>query len=185
MSLYRASRYAKGRLITTLWRLRGVSIQDRVAVLGRAPKIAGAGHIILGSRVSFRGFGARSWFHVHEGATIAIGARSFINSGVMIDAASGVTIGERCLIGDAVVIQDSNYHEIDEGAGVKTAPVTIGDNVWIARGAIILPGVSIGDHSVIGAGSVVTKSVPARVVAAGNPARVLREITASDGFSRF
>jgi acetyltransferase-like isoleucine patch superfamily enzyme len=185
MSVYRARRFLKGRLITSLWRLRGVSIEDRVAVLGRAPKIAGAGRITLGSRVSFRGFGARSWFHVHEGATIAIGARSFINSGVMIDAASSVMIGERCLIGDAVVIQDSNYHEIDEGAGVKVAPVSIGDNVWIARGAIILPGVAIGDHSVIGAGSVVTRNVPARVVAAGNPARVLRDIAASDRFSRF
>jgi len=56
------------------------------------------------------------------------------------------------------------------------APITIGDNVWIGRAAIVLPGVTIGDHSVVAAGSVVTKSVPANAIVAGNPARVLRYI---------
>ncbi|MEG2632990.1 MAG: DapH/DapD/GlmU-related protein, partial [Oscillospiraceae bacterium] len=57
----------------------------------------------------------------------------------------------------------------------KTAPVHIGNNVWIGGGAIILPGVTIGDNAVIGAGSVVTKDIPSNTVAVGNPCRVLRQ----------
>ena len=56
------------------------------------------------------------------------------------------------------------------------APITIGDNVWIGGGAIVLAGVSIGDNSIVGAGAVVTRDVPANVVAVGNPARVVREV---------
>ena len=58
--------------------------------------------------------------------------------------------------------------------------VTIGDNVWLGGNAVILPGVTIGDNVVIGAGSVVTKDIPANVIAAGNPCRVIREITEDD-----
>jgi maltose O-acetyltransferase len=61
-----------------------------------------------------------------------------------------------------------------------TKPIIIGDNVWIGGGVTVLPGVSIGKNSVIGAGSVVTKDVPDNVVAAGNPCRIIREITAND-----
>jgi acetyltransferase-like isoleucine patch superfamily enzyme len=61
----------------------------------------------------------------------------------------------------------------------------LGDNVWIGRAAIVLPGVTIGDHSMVAAGSVVTKDVPPRVVVAGNPAKVVREITASDEWRRY
>ena len=164
--------------------MRGIKIADRVSVLGKPPHIAGKGQLEFGSLVSFRGFGSRSWFHVSGKAKLSIGSRSFINSGVMIDAAHCVSIGKNCLIGDCVVIQDSNYHEIDEGAGVKTKAVIIGDNVWIGRNSIILPGVEIGDHSVVGAGSIVTNSVPPRSLVAGNPARVLREIVASQDYVR-
>ena len=59
-------------------------------------------------------------------------------------------------------------------------PITVGDNVWIGANVSVLPGVSIGDNSVIGAGSVVTRSIPANVLAAGNPCRVIREITEED-----
>ncbi|QKD13837.1 acyltransferase [Mesorhizobium sp. NZP2077] len=184
MNVYRIRRYLKGSIFTLVWRVRGIKIADRVSVLGMPPHIAGKGGIEIGSRVSFRGFGSRSWFHVSGKGKLAIGSRSFINSGVMIDAALRVSIGKNCLIGDCVVIQDSNYHEIDEGSGVKTKAVLIGDNVWIGRNSIILPGVELGDHSVIGAGSVVTKSVPARSLVAGNPARILREVVASPDYIR-
>ncbi|WP_140764802.1 acyltransferase [Mesorhizobium sp. B4-1-4] len=185
MNIYRVRRFIKGRIFTFLWRTKGIKIADRVSVLGVSPHIAGKGAIELGSLVSFRGFGSRSWFHVLGNARLSIGSRSFINSGVMIDVSTAVSIGKNCLVGDCVVIQDSNYHEIDEGAGVKTKAVVIGDNVWIGRNSIILPGVEIGDHSVIGAGSVVTKSVPPHSLVAGNPARIIREIAASPGYVRF
>jgi acetyltransferase-like isoleucine patch superfamily enzyme len=184
VNIYRVRRYIKGTIITFIWRMRGIEILDRVSVLGVSPHIAGKGNLNFGSLVSFRGFGARSWFHVHRNANFSIGSRSFINSGVMIDVSVAVSIGKRCLIGDSVVIQDSNYHEIEEGAGVKAKPVLIGNNVWIGRNSIILPGVEIGDHSVVGAGSVVTKSVPPRSVVAGNPARIIREIAASQDYIR-
>jgi acetyltransferase-like isoleucine patch superfamily enzyme len=184
MNVHRIRRFIKGRIYTFLWRARGIEIPDRVSVLGVPPHIAGKGVVELGSLVSFRGFGSRSWFHVLRNARLSIGARSFINSGVMIDVSTAVSIGKNCLVGDCVVIQDSNYHEIDEGSGVKTKAVLIGDNVWIGRNSIILPGVELGDHSVIGAGSVVTKSVPPRSLAAGNPARILREVAASPDYIR-
>lgn len=184
MNVYRIKRYVKGTIFTLIWKARGIKIADRVSVLGTPPHIAGKGDIEFGSLVSFRGFGARSWFHVLGKGKLSIGSRSFINSGVMIDASLHVSIGKNCLIGDCVIIQDSNYHEIDEGSGVKTKAITIGDNVWISRNSIILPGVEIGDHSVVGAGSVVTKSVPARTLVAGNPARVIREIEASADYIR-
>jgi acetyltransferase-like isoleucine patch superfamily enzyme len=184
MNIYRVRRYIKGKIIAFAWKTRGVEIQDRISVLGVSPHIAGKGTIKLGSLVSFRGFGSRSWFHVGANATFSIGSKSFINSGVMVDACSAVSIGKNCLIGDCVVIQDSNYHEIDEGSGVKTKPVSIGNNVWIGRNSIILPGVEIGDHSVIGAGSVVTRSVPPRSLAAGNPARIIREVAAAEDYIR-
>lgn len=184
MNVHRIRRFIKGRIYTFLWRARGIEIPDRVSVLGVPPHIAGKGVVELGSLVSFRGFGSRSWFHVLRNARLSIGARSFINSGVMIDVSTAVSIGKNCLVGDCVVIQDSNYHEIDEGSGVKTRAVVIGDNVWIGRNSIILPGVEIGDHSVVGAGSVVTRSVPPRSLVAGNPARIIREITASPEYVR-
>jgi acetyltransferase-like isoleucine patch superfamily enzyme len=89
-------------------------------------------------------------------------------------------IGDRCLIGDSVIIYDSDFHnlqpEIRRDARTSCAPVTIGDNVWIGSRAMILKGVTIGDDSVIGAMSLVNSSIPARCVAAGNPARVIREL---------
>jgi len=184
MNIYRVRRYIKGKFITLVWTMRGVEISDRVSILGTSPHISGKGKISFGSLVSFRGFGSRSWFHVLSSGKLSIGSKSFINSGVMIDASVSVSIGRNCLIGDCVVIQDSNYHEIEQGAGVKSKPVLIGDNVWIGRNSIILPGIEIGDHSVIGAGSVVTKNIPPRSLAAGNPARIIREIVASQDYIR-
>jgi acetyltransferase-like isoleucine patch superfamily enzyme len=67
---------------------------------------------------------------------------------------------------------------------VGVAPIRIGNNVWIGRNALIFPGVDIGDHSVIGAGSIVTRSIPDRSVAVGNPARPIKRLSASDGFVR-
>ncbi|RWB30891.1 acyltransferase [Mesorhizobium sp.] len=185
VNIYRARRYIKGAIITFIWAVRGIEIRDRVSVLGVSPHIAGKGNFRFGSRVSFRGLGSRSWFHARRNASLSIGSRSFINSGVTIDASVAVSIGKGCLIGDSVVIQDSNYHEVEEGAGVKAKAVLIGDNVWIGRNSIILPGVEIGDHSVIGAGSVVTKSAPPRSLVAGNPARIIREIVAPQDYIRF
>jgi len=88
------------------------------------------------------------------------------------------------MVSDLVAIHDTLFHAVDEGASPRVAPVVIEDNVWIGRGAIVLPGVVIGSHSVVGAGAVVTRNIPERTVVAGNPARVVRTLSASDGFRR-
>ena len=111
---------------------------------------------------------------------ITLGCNSVINNNTSIVANSRITIGSRCLIGDGVVIFDSDFHHIDpilrnEGNG-EVSPVTIGDNVWIGSRAMILKGVEIGENSVIGAMSVVSKSVPPNTVAAGVPCRALRRV---------
>lgn len=118
-------------------------------------------------------------FFCDYGAHIALGANVFINFNcVLLDCAT-ITIGSLTQLGPAVQLYTAS-HPIDAAArtaGPELAhPITIGRRVWIGGGTIVLPGISIGDDAVIGAGSVVTRSVPPSVVAAGNPCRVLRPI---------
>jgi maltose O-acetyltransferase len=100
----------------------------------------------------------------------------------MLDGAP-ITIGDDVLLGPKVGLYTSN-HALDPRERAQGAcwaePITIGNSVWIAGGVTVLPGVTIGDGAVVGGGSVVTKDVPAGVLAVGNPARVLREITEDD-----
>ncbi|WNZ27676.1 acyltransferase [Leptolyngbya sp. NK1-12] len=107
------------------------------------------------------------------GAHLEIGDYSFINEGVRIWASTQVVIGSYAKIGDRVTIYDTDLHEITPNEW-RYASVHIGSNVWIGTGAVILPGVKIGNHSVVGAGSIVTKEIPERCIAAGVPARIIR-----------
>jgi len=112
-----------------------------------------------------------------KGSNISIGDHTFINYGTSITAYQQVRIGRHCLLGHHVRILDKNEHGIKErNVAPPAAPIVIEDNVWIGSHTIILPGVSIGSNSAIGAGSVVTRDVPANCLAVGNPARVLRRI---------
>ncbi len=113
-------------------------------------------------------------------ARILIGAGTHFSNNVQVIAASSVTIGKMCLIGDGTLIFDSDFHNMSiEGrhhqAGA-TEPVVLEDNVFIGSRVVILKGVTIGKDSVIGAGSVVVSSIPSGVVAAGNPAKVIRPL---------
>lgn len=116
-------------------------------------------------------------------AEISIGRESGL-SGTTICSSTAVRIGERCLIGADVMICDTDFHPLrPEGRRYRneqeslSAPVEIGNDVFIGARAVILKGVSIGQGSVVGAGSVVTKNIPEGVICAGNPARVLRALT--------
>lgn len=111
------------------------------------------------------------------GKNIHLGRRVFINAGCRFQDQGGITIGDDCLIGHNAVIA-TLQHDIapSRRADLVPSPVVIGRNVWLGANVTVLPGVTIGDDAVIGAGSVVTKDVPARTVAVGSPARVVRTI---------
>lgn len=116
---------------------------------------------------------------VDYGENITIGPRTFVNYHLTALDVAAITIGADCQIGPNVQLLTPT-HPVEPGprrAKLEAArPITIGDNVWLGGGVIVCPGVSIGDDSVIGAGAVVTRDIPAGVVALGNPARVVRSI---------
>ncbi len=111
------------------------------------------------------------------GKNITIGKNVFINSGCHFQDQGGITIGDGSLIGHNVVLATIN-HDLAPRNNHKNhyAPITIGNHVWIGSNATILSGVTIGDWSVVAAGAVVTKDVPAYTVVGGTPAKVLRTI---------
>jgi acetyltransferase-like isoleucine patch superfamily enzyme len=129
-----------------------------------------------------------------ENAKISIGRRSFVNGSII--AAGYVEIGDDVMISWGVTISDHNSHALafsqrsqdvtdwrigkKDWHNVKISPVKICDKAWIGFNSIILKGVTIGEGSIIGAGSVVTKNVPPWTIVAGNPARVIREISEKD-----
>jgi acetyltransferase-like isoleucine patch superfamily enzyme len=108
----------------------------------------------------------------------------FLNQGVVIAAKESIEIGDDSLIGDFSAIYDSNYHQLDPSHPDKPRPVTIGKNVWLGNGVLVLPGSQIGDHTVVAARSVVKGTLPPRVLAAGNPAVVVRQLEIPDGWRR-
>jgi len=122
-------------------------------------------------------FGLFPPFTTDCGKNINLGKGVFINAGCRFQDQGGITIGDGALIGHNVVIATLNHAFEPENRGdMIPAPVVIGKKVWISSNSTILPGITIGDNAIIGAGSVVTKDVPANMIAAGNPARVIKLI---------
>lgn len=122
-------------------------------------------------------------FHCDYGYNIEVGDNFFANYNLIILDVGKVRIGKNAQIAPNVAIYTAGHpiHPESRNSGYEYGiSVTIGDNVWIGGNAVIMPGVTIGDNVVIGAGSVVTKDIPANVIAAGNPCRVIREITDDD-----
>lgn len=118
-------------------------------------------------------------FFCDYGSNIQLGENVYFNFNCVILDAAKVTIGNNVLFGPAVQVYTASHPmPADERrSGQESArPINIGNDVWLGGGAIICPGVTIGDESVIGAGSVVVRDIPAGVVAAGNPCRVIRKI---------
>jgi acetyltransferase-like isoleucine patch superfamily enzyme len=141
--------------------------------------------VILGNHVSVY---AGCSFAIGENGKCTVGDFTLLN-GAIVMAEERIDIGSYCLISWGVGIADSDFHPLEPAQRLvdaqalapflkdrpprpklKTAPVKIGDNVWIGMNAVILKGVTIGDNSVVAAGAVVTKSVPANTIVAGNPA---------------
>ncbi|WP_245600063.1 acyltransferase [Paenibacillus harenae] len=118
-------------------------------------------------------------------ASLKIGDNVYVNAGVGIAANKEIVIGDNVKIGPRTSIFDSNYHRLDSAdQGDLSKKITIGNNVWIGADCTILPGVSIGDNSVIAAKSTVNKSIPDNVLAGGSPARVIRELVIEEGWIR-
>jgi acetyltransferase-like isoleucine patch superfamily enzyme len=105
-----------------------------------------------------------------ENAVVSIGNNVYIDKGVMITAARRIDIGNFTIVGTQTVILDSDWRGID-GAEPHSAPVKIGNHVWIGLRVIILKGVTIGDNAIVGAGSVVTRDIATNNIAAGCPAK--------------
>ncbi len=173
------------------WRLRAqrVELAGRVKLYGvpivqrcEGSRIALGDAVILCSASRWTALGVAHPVvlrTLRPGAAIRIGRGTAISGG-SICAAVDVTIGERCLLGADVAIVDTDFHSIDPArreAGwddIACAPVHIGDDVFIGTRALVLKGVRIGRGAIVGAGAVVTRSVPDFAVVAGNPATIVR-----------
>jgi acetyltransferase-like isoleucine patch superfamily enzyme len=174
----------KGLKVTGKIRIKGVPLID----------IRNGGSITIENNVTLNSMNYGYHINMHSpvklfadrpGAEIIIGENSRIN-GTCIHAWDKIIIGKNCLTAANTQIFDSNGHDLSFpdiqnriNTTDKAKPIVIGDNVWIGANCLILPGVTIGEGSVIAAGSVVVKDIPAFVVAAGNPARVKKDFSCS------
>ena len=127
-----------------------------------------------------------TWSHDDGVGEIEVQDYALICPGVRIDSASRVVIGPNTMLAAGVYVTDADWHGIyDRPRPIgKTAPVVLEDNVWIGDGAVVGKGVTIGANSIVGAGAVVTKSLPANVIAAGNPAVIVRELNPDEPMQR-
>jgi maltose O-acetyltransferase len=113
------------------------------------------------------------------GYHLRVGARTFVNFGLVALDVAAITIGDDVQIGPHVQLLTPTHPGDAEARRAKweaARPITIGSNVWLGGGVIVLPGVRIGDNTVVGAGAVVTKDLPPDVIALGNPARIIRPV---------
>lgn len=143
---------------------RGCRRGAGVRAYGRV-RVENEGTVDLGDRVLFVGGMIPTELLCRPGGQLTIGAQTVLNYGASIEAHAAVRIGRRCMLASFVRLCDTG--------GQRTAPITVGDDVWLAHGAIVEPGVTIGEGSVVAAGSVVVSDVPPRSIASGNPARCM------------
>lgn len=150
--------------------LRGTTHGRRPMLRGPRPRISGRERITVGDSLTIR-----DRVRLDAPGELRIGDGVLLN-GCGILATTTVTIGDWCKLAPDVLIRDTDTHQLTPGAAPRAAPITLGRNVWIGQRAIVLPGVTIGDNSVIAAGAVVTSAIPANAIAAGVPARVTKEL---------
>ena len=177
-------RYRNVRMAYHLW-YHGVDFEGPVSYQGQPPLIHGPpGRINIGPNFHSRAIQFVPELGVGEEGIIDIGANVKIGKGVSIHAEIYIEIGSSCRFGDLSVVWDSSFHEVSPKQGTKSEPINIGNNVWLGRLSTVLPGVTIGDHSVIAAHAVVTKDVPPRTIVGGIPAREIRRFDCPDNYVR-
>jgi acetyltransferase-like isoleucine patch superfamily enzyme len=163
--------YLLNAQIRLRWRTK---VPLSVRLVGRAC-IEGGGKVVLGDAVVIRGTRVPVELIAHPGGRIEVGAGTFLNYGVSVSAHESVIIGRDCHIGHYSFIYDNDLHDIvDKRKLPPSGPVVLEDRVWLGTRVQVLKGVRIGHDSVIGAGSVVTRDIPPRCIAAGMPAKVIR-----------
>ena len=144
-------------------------------------QLSGSGEVVRGEGASLNGTVVPVELVTYTSGRIEIGNHTFVNYGSSIAARTSVRIGSYCHLGHYTFVMDNDQHDVVRHTELpQSEPNVIEDHVWIGSKAVILPGVRIGSRAVIGAGSIVTKDIPPRCVAAGNPARVLRRLTELD-----
>ncbi len=153
---------------------RCTSVGRRPRLYGR-PRIINLGNLRIGDRFILFSHIVKSELATHEGGSIEIGNGVFINHGASISAHNLVTIGDGCQIGPYACIMDNDYHQVEDRTKPgESQPIILERNVWLGVRVVVLKGVRIGENSVIGAGSVVTRDVPPNTLAAGMPAKAIR-----------
>lgn len=170
-------------------RQKGVTFGKNLCVPGKVSWSIWGGKVLIGDNFYFSsgsgvnpiGSNLQGAIYLENGASLKIGNNVGMSSTRMW-VHDSVTIGNNVKIGACVLITDTDAHPLDflarrtSNDGTKSAPILIEDDVWVGAHSIILKGVTIGARSIIGAGSVVTKSIPADCVAAGNPCKVIKTI---------
>jgi acetyltransferase-like isoleucine patch superfamily enzyme len=148
-------------------------------------KIKNIGKIKIGENFSVNGSQIPVYLTTeNKTAELIIGNNVFINYGVDIGCTTRVFIGNNVKIGPLTNIIDKNYHQLDSTTYDIPKPIIIRDNVWIGRGCIILPGVEIGQNSVIAAGSIVTKSIEKDSLVGGSPAKIIKKLNINKDWIR-
>lgn len=165
-------RVIAGRIRAAMLRLRGARIGSKTSI-GKRLAVVRANALRLGSRVEIE----HDVFLKTISGSLTVGDFAFIGRGCEIDVAESVTIGSHTLIAPNVFITDHTHNHaralrLDE-QGNRIAPVVIGSDAWIGAHAVVLPGVTVGDGAIVGAGAVVTKDVAPYAIVAGVPARAI------------
>lgn len=176
---YQKSRIYKYRVFSDINSMEGTPITHQPVLF------SGNGRIVLGKRVEFGVNHAPFFYNGYSyvearfstGEVVIGNNVRFNNNCTIVSAVAGIYIGNDCLVGTNFTIYDSDFHGLKpcerNGKYAKSGKVYIGNNVFFGSNVTILKGVSIGDNSVIAAGSVVVSSIPANVIAGGNPCKVL------------
>jgi serine acetyltransferase len=166
-------------VIRARWYLRqATTIGPKVRLWGR-PSVKNKGEMVFGERARLVSTVATLELVCGREAQLIIGPGTFINYGCSIGATRSIVIGAGCTIGTYVIIMDNDFHRLEPERRQElpeSEPVKLEENVWLGARVIVLRGVTIGEGSVIGAGSVVTRSIPPRSLAAGIPAKVIRTL---------
>jgi acetyltransferase-like isoleucine patch superfamily enzyme len=166
--------------LTARWVLRGYTSLGKNAKCRGTPFVQNGGKLIIGDCFSLWSHLSPSELAVLPNGVLRIGDNVFINTGTTISASASVTIGSRVQIANCVTIMDDDFHGLENRDCPPPAePICIEDDVWIATGAIVLKGVTIGQGAVVAAGAVVTKNVDPYTLVGGVPARLIRSLQPS------